>query len=283
MAFNSARIPASLKAAYQAGRCAVLVGAGASRSAGLPLWGGLLEEMIKAAESEGRISSERASEYRSLLTKPEKFLMVASALKVDLGAGFDEAIETIFIKPNPKPTNLHRALTALDKLPFVLTINYDTLIEDAYQDRGKKVAVSTFVDEGDVHRRLIKREFFLLKAHGDAARVGNGIVLTDVDYRHLLYRSPGYRALLSAIFTMFPIVFVGASMSDPEINLLLGYIADSFSTTSGPVHYALLAKEDITAVEKERWAKDFKVQIIEVSKENNYAEVTEFLEELGKP
>ncbi len=282
MAFNPARIPASLKSAYQAGRCAVLVGAGASRGAGLPLWGGLLEEMIKAVEAEGRITAERAAEYRGLLTKSDKFLMLAAALKVDLGDGFDETIENIFIKPRPKPTALHRELTALDKLSFVVTINYDTLIEDAYQEGGKKVAVSTFVDEGDVHRRLFKREFFLLKAHGDAARVGNGIVLTDVDYRQILYRSPGYRALLSAIFTMFPVVFVGASMADPEINLLLGYIADSFSTTSGPRHYALLAKEDITVVEKERWASDFKVQIIEVSKEDNYAEVTQFLEELGK-
>jgi hypothetical protein len=44
----------------------------------------------------------------------------------------------------------------------------------------------------------------------------------------------------------------------------------------------LQAKEDIPSGEKERWATDFRVQIIEGSKDDNYADVTEFLEELGK-
>ena len=120
-----------------------------------------------------------------------------------------------------------------------------------------------------------------MKAHGDANRVGNGIVLTEVDYRELLYKNPGYRSLLSVMFTMYSMVFVGASMADPEINLLLGYISDAFSSTSGPVHYALLAEEDITEAEQERWAKDFKVQVIKISKANDYLESTEFLQALA--
>ncbi len=202
--------------------------------------------------------------------------MVASGIKSDVGNLFDEIIEDIFVKSQPQPTDLHRALVELDRLRFILTTNYDTLIEDAFLATGKRVSVNTSVDAGDVHRRLLKREFFLLKAHGDAARIGNGIILTDADYRELQYRQMGYRSLLSAMFTMFSIVFVGASMADPEINLLLSFIADSFPSTSGPVQYALLAEEDITEVERERWLKDFKVQIIPISRDNNYAELTEF-------
>ena len=79
------------------------------------------------------------------------------------------------------------------------------------------------------------------------------------------------------MFTMFTIVFVGASMTDPEIMLLLNYIADAFTPSSGPSHFAVLAQEDITEVEKDRWFKDFNIQLIPVSKANNYAEMTEFL------
>jgi hypothetical protein len=39
----------------------------------------------------------------------------------------------------------------------------------------------------------------------------------------------------------------------------------------------------VTQVEKDRWFKDFKIQLITVSKQDNYAELTEFLHELGTP
>ena len=69
-------------------------------------------------------------------------------------------------------------------------------------------------------------------------------------------------------------------MADPEIKLLLGYIADVFMPESGPTHYALMAEEDINEVEEKHWRTDFRVKIIPVSKKNNYEEVTEFLRAL---
>ncbi len=281
MAFDLQRIPTSLKDAYRNHRCAFLVGAGASKGAGLPLWGEFLGDLVATAEGEALIGRTRGDMYRGLLARPEKFLMVAAAIKSELGPLFDETIERIFLKSGARPTDLHHGIVKLDKLPFVLTINYDTLIEDAYLAAGKKIAASSFVNAGDVHRRLSKREFFLLKAHGDANRVGDGIILTEVDYRSLLYSNPGYRSLLAVMFTMFSVVFVGASMADPEVNLLLGYISDAFSSTSGPMHYALLAEDDISDAERERWMTDFKVHIIKISKADNYKELTEFVHALA--
>ncbi|MER9260546.1 SIR2 family protein [Mesorhizobium sp. M0619] len=278
MAFDPNRIPDNLKAAYRDKRCAVLVGAGASVGAGLPTWGKFLSDMIGVAESHRVIGDHKAAEYRKLVSDPAKYLMIAASLKEDMSAYFDEFIDQTFMAPKPRPTDLHRSLTQADRLQFVLTTNYDIVIEQAYRAAGMyDVSVCTFTDTGEVQRRLSKREFFILKAHGDASRVGNGIILTEVDYRNIIYRHRAYQSLLSAMFTMFTIVFVGASMTDPEIKLLLSYIADAFSPTSGPSHFALMAEEDITNVEKDRWLRDMKVQLIPVSKANEYKEVTEFI------
>lgn len=227
------------------------------------------------------ITPEKAAEYNKLVADPSKFLLIAAGLKEDFSAYFDEFIGNKFIKSKPKPTRLHQSLTEADRLQFVLTTNYDILIEQAYRASGADdVTVCTFTDTGEIQRRLSKREFFILKAHGDASKIGNGIILTEVDYRDILYRQRAYQSLLSAMFTMFTIVFVGASMTDPEIKLLLSYIADAFAPTSGPSHFALMAEEDVTNVEKERWFKDMKVQLIPVSKADGYAEVTEFMQAL---
>ncbi|MER8464528.1 SIR2 family protein [Mesorhizobium sp. M1396] len=278
MAFDLARIPDKLKDAYRKNRCAVLVGAGASAGAGLPVWGTLLEKMIAEGERHLVVESGKAKEYRQLLSDPSKYLMVASGLKEDIHLYFDEFIESSFIAPKPKPTDFHRALVSLDRLQFVLTTNYDTIIERAYRSAGDEdVPVLTFKEVGELQRRLSKREFFILKAHGDAAKVGNGIILTEIDYRNILYRQRAYQSLLSAMFTMFTIVFVGASMTDPEIKLLLNYIADAFAPGSGPNHYAVMTEQDITGVEKDRWFKDLNVQLVPVSKADDYLELTEFL------
>lgn len=280
MAFDPARIPQKLKDAYKAKRCAVYVGAGASKAAGLPLWKGLLERMIAKARAEHTITDDTANQYTDLLQNSSKFLPVASGLKEDLGAHFDEFIEETFIRPKPTPTDLHRALVGLNGLQFVVTTNYDVLIERAYQAANPDVPVCSFKDVGETQRRLSKREFFILKAHGDAAKPGNGIVLTDADYRSILYRERAYQSMLSTMFTMFTVVFVGTSMTDPELLLLLNYIADAFTPTAGPCHFALLAREDINDVEKKRWFKDFNVQVVPISKADDYKEATEFLEAL---
>jgi len=179
MTFDPARIPDKLKEAYLANRCAVLVGAGASAGAGLPLWGALLENMVAAAFSHGVISADKANQYRGLALRPEKYLMIASGLKDDLRVYFDEFIEKTFIETRPAPTALHDALVALDKLQFILTTNYDTIIERAYRRKNPDVSVCTFRDNGEIQRRLSKREFFILKSHGDASKVTNGITLVQ--------------------------------------------------------------------------------------------------------
>ena len=281
MPFSVNRIPEMLKEAYRGNRCAILVGAGASVGAGLPTWGDFLNQMIDKSVDHAVITDDKAAEYRSLVADPGKYLMAAAGLKEDMSAYFDEFIEEVFVAPAPSPTELHRAITAADRLQFVLTTNYDMLLEIAYREAGKPgVLVCSFTDAGEIHRRLSKRDFFILKAHGDASRVGNGIVLTELDYRSIIYSHRAYQSLLSAIFTMFTIVFVGVSMSDPEIKLLLSQIGDAYSANAGPSHFALMGQDDVTNVEKQRWLRDMKVQIIPVSKAENYKEVTEFIQAL---
>lgn len=281
MPFDPSRIPDKLREAYRERRCAILVGAGASAGAGLPLWGEFLERMIREGEGHRVVPPAKAAEYRALIAGSDNLLMVAGGLKEDLRIYFDEFIERQFISPKPPPTPLHVGMTKLDRLQFVVTTNYDTLIERAYRAAGfDDLPVLSFKDVGELQRRLSKREFFLLKAHGDAQKPGNSIILTERDYREILYRQPAYQSLVSTIFTMFTVVFIGASLNDPEIKLLLGYITDAFSPGAGPAHFALMSEEDTTGVERERWARDFNVQFIPISKVDGYRETAEFVDAL---
>lgn len=129
---------------------------------------------------------------------------------------------------------------------------------------------------GRFKRNMHLRKFFLLKAHGDAKTAAENIVLTDKDYRKLLYKEPGYQSVLQSIFTMYSVIFIGCSLQDPELKLLLNYINAAFPEGGIP-HYALLSTEATGATERNRWKKDYNMRIIPISSGNNYEDIDTFL------
>ena len=281
MADLTDNIPEKLFESYRNDRCGLLVGAGASAGAGLPLWTKFVEELIVQVEKNVPQYRRNLDEYRSLVSDTSKTLMLSTELKEALGPHFEDYVEERFYRSRPGITSLHTAITGLSRLRFIVTTNYDTLIERAYRQKDDHVAVCSFKDVGAVQRYLSRHEFFILKAHGDASQTGNGIILTEHDYRTILYRERAYQSLLSAMFTLFTVIFVGASLMDPEINLLLRYIASTFQS-SGPTHYALMPEEDVTEVERIRWFKDFNVQLVPISKDDNYKGVKDFIDRLAE-
>lgn len=273
MKFDLKRLPKNLIEAYAEDRCAIFVGAGASQAAGYPGWDDFLSLLIVRCLEENRLDEEQAKSYRELVGVAGKQLTLASALKDKLGDVWDQIISEMFYDDHKKPADIHMTLTKLTKLSMVITTNYDTLLEDTYGSaHGRVPKVLTFRDGGEMRRLMLKRKFFILKAHGDAAKPGNGIILTVSDYRELT-KERAYQSLLASIFTLNTVFFVGVSLNDPELTVMLDYLADTFAHGTGPIHYALVAEDEVNVVERERWLKDYLIQIVPISSKNDYADV----------
>lgn len=71
-------------------------------------------------------------------------------------------------------------------------------------------------------------------------------------------------------------MFLGTSLNDPELKLLLSYVHSSFHG-GGPMHYALMEQEKINDTEAESWRRNFKVQLIPYSNANDHAELKDFI------
>jgi hypothetical protein len=278
MTFDVKRLPKSLVQAYDEKRCAVFVGAGASQAAGYPGWDAFLELLVDRCVDENRLSEDEAKSYRSLVGVAGKQLTLASALKDKLGDVWDLVISEMFYDDHKPPAAVHKLLPKLTNLSMVITTNYDTLLEDNFAN-GRAPKVLTFSDGGEMRRLMLQRQFFILKAHGDAAKPGNGIILTINDYRGLA-RERAYQSLLASIFTLNTVLFIGVSLNDPELLVMLDYLADTFEPGSRPIHYALIADEEINPVEKERWLKDYLIQIVPISSANDYADIPGAIEAL---
>lgn len=256
----------------------IYVGAGMSMGAGLPSWKNLLNELIDILQKKG-IAVSRIDEMRALAEFPSKYLMLAEELRDLIQNDLEKLIRDRFEDKSKTPTSAHDVLVKI-KSKFIITTNYDTLIEKALVKNFNNYfpTIYTYKDASSINYSLWNNDHFVLKAHGDA-KTPKEIVLTERDYRNIIYAQSGYQSILHAIFSTNSILFVGVSLNDPELLLLLGYIHNIFHGGS-PTHYALVSQENVTVTEIERWRKDFNIEIIKYDPREGHIELQNFLQKI---
>ncbi len=257
------------------------VGAGLSIAAGYPTWDGLIGELIAEADKISWIPKGKIAEYKKLIGDSSKFLFLAEELRVELGSHFTKYMEQRFQFSAHNHTKNHELIVTTES-SLVVTINYDDLIEQAYNKvYGKYPNAFIYSQAREAANNFWKDRFFILKAHGDAKRDIDTLILSQKDYRKTLYREAGYRSLLQSIFTTKSIFFVGVSLNDPEFNQLLDFLHDSYHG-GGPTHYLLIEKQKSMETISRRYFDDFNIQTITYDNaKGDYAELTKTLEVLN--
>ena len=277
MALTIADIPKDLIDNFKKKQSCFFAGAGLSMGAGFPSWGGLLQKLIDVANSKPWFDKGKLADYAALAKDPTKFLFLAEDLKSELGNEFYDLMEAWFGQPDVQPTPNHEILV---KIPsnIIITINYDRLIENAYNKvNGFYPNSYTYKQSREAANSFWKEKFFVLKAHGDANSDSQGLILSQKDYRKTLYRENGYRSLLQTIFSTFSVLFVGVSLNDPEFNQLLDYLHDSYHG-GGPTHYAFFEQSKTPGTLAKRYLEEFKIQtIFYQNAAGDHSEITELL------
>ncbi len=229
--------PASLVQYLTEGRCVLFVGAGLSASAGLPGWGDLLKGMLEVIRGDDPTRSDLDELQR--LFDLGRFLQVADYCKDRLGKTRYQ--EYLAERLQPTSTETPEAHQHISRLPFraIVTTNYDSLLEDSYFfETRRRPKAPTHVDKDVLGTLLFDRAFFILKAHGDINRPAT-VVLTARDYREIIHQNPAFNAMFSALLMTNAVLFLGYSLGDPDLNLLLDSQLSAFSDRVPP-RYALM-------------------------------------------
>lgn len=118
-----------------------------------------------------------------------------------------------------KATEIHDHLVAIDSR-FVLTTNFDRLYETyANHVQANTVRVKNYYDPdvADVFRRSDR---VVLKIHG-TIDTPDKTIFTRKDYAEARTHYYAFYRLLDALFVTHTYVFLGASMNDPDMRILL--------------------------------------------------------------
>lgn len=272
------KIPERLVEDIARDNCVLFVGAGLSMGARLPSWRHLMERMMDWAEEHRVDLSGDRRELKSLI-KESEYLLVAEELRELMGKErFKQFMTEVFRDDRLRPTDTHRLLPEI-QFSAVVTTNYDVLLEGVYTSPDGGVPRSyTQEDTGALSALHRDGKFYILKLHGDIDRIET-IVLGRSDYREVMFANQAYRDFLTTLFGSKTVLFVGTSLTDFDLLLLLDEMRTAFKGY-GSFHYALMPQQGAGRIRRKRFERDYGIQIITYLATEGHPEVRQFLEEL---
>jgi hypothetical protein len=201
-------------------RCILFLGAGVSKNATNAKgerpkdWKQLLEELA------ARVPDNSQRDQILLCIKEWDFLTACELARKYLHAdGFKTALLREFMDPAFMPAAIHDHLSRIDSR-YVLTTNFDKLYENcANQVQKNTVLVKHYYDEdvADVFRRSQRA---VLKIHGTIDSPDK-MIITRSQYARARQKYAYFYQVLRGLFITHTHVFLGASLRDPDIVLVL--------------------------------------------------------------
>lgn len=262
-------------AALENHSASVFVGAGMSVAAGYPSWREMLREIARDLSIDVDDLSDLAALAQWRISQDDGKTNVLNAIKSQLAAS--------------KPVTA--ALQSLARLPIrdYWTTNYDTLIEDALKETGRPVDVRA--SEGSLALRPGPGAALVYKMHGSITAPNDIVIATD-DYELFRRNRGSFLPLLQGQLTTSTFLFVGMSLTDPNVRHVLSLIRERFPDQP-PQHYAIVrppqrsdysSKDIFEARHREHgyWANDLRrygLQVIEVA---DFSEIDALLSEVEK-
>jgi hypothetical protein len=236
-----------------------LIGAGVSRAAQIgnnkgehffPAWRELAEKMIAEAKTKKLIDEAELNKLEKSLD--EEFTYVAESLYFNLPTlTYQEILLREFSPRGAKPAKIHQDILRLDA-PIILTINYDTLLEDAYAQQATQAAdvytyrqtdfVSTMIEERLARRKTPPDDAplaaaddrpLIFKTFG-TIRQPFDMILTPRRFRKTVQQERNLPELLSSLFIRNTVILFGFSAVDVELEVLLKKLSEYLDYTAGP-------------------------------------------------
>jgi len=249
-----------------------LLGAGTSIDSGYPDWNRLL------ALLEGKARGKISPKYQSFLRNLNDPAWQAEEYRRLIGENAFKALIASEFAPKGKVGDILHTIVGL-KFRHILTTNYDSCIEEAFEAINSPLQVTDWTEDTNMRRfflDLSRTEItpHLVYLHGRYYEPAN-VVLTESSYASRYVRSDDANRKLFAILITQPVVFIGFSVNDPDLNHLMREVNARLGAGT-PQHFALMGfeVEEQRELIKNRFERKYGIQPVfyRVSREANGSE-----------
>ncbi len=265
-------------------------GAGVSRQLEFPSWAELLEEFDR--ELHDLLDSRDAPwgrvtpKYLYQLAQNNDSLWKAQEYKNHLDDQFEEILRSTFNrKLDASQTSLAPAIAELG-FNHYLTTNYDPSLEDYLRSRhGEDLKIADWSNRSQIQKFFgeissSSDDMYYVYLHGRASDAASKLILTESDYVERYIATDETSRRLYALFSFANIVFVGFSMTDPDLIHLLRMAHAHHS--GQPRHFVFLALEQTDDEEliSRKFIGKYGVQPIFFQRTKDYKHLVQLLKDL---
>ena len=266
--------PESLVEEIASKRVIIFIGAGVSASAKkvsfdstgvesieyMPTWNNLLlgaaENLIRHDQETYTLSQELVEKGRLLDAAEVIFSNVSPAES-------SRYLNSKLAQPGFEPSELHQHIQAINA-KVVITTNYDQLYERqcGALEAGQGYAVRKY-DDRDLLDQVRSKNNVIIKAHGCASYVGD-IIITRSDYFKIKSNHSQFYNVLNGLLTVNTVLFLGCSMNDPDIQLVLENT--NIATPSSHSHYAVMCEGNHPSL-KTAMKNSYNIEVLEYQRD----------------
>lgn len=259
-------------------RCIVFIGSGVSagctnaEGASPPTWADLLRLLLDS------MPPGRDRDFASDYIKNKQYLDAAEIICSKISqADFASTMRSQFVAPRYVASRAHRSILKMDP-KIVVTTNYDDIYERycASGDAAAGYNVCRYY-ESHLINDLRSPVRSIIKAHGCVTDPSKA-VLTKHQYFKARQEATNFFRILDALFITHTLLFIGYSLSDPDIQLLLENT--NITAPSSHQHYAVVKQGTMHEALKAAATKSYNLRFVEYSGDD-HSELLDGLEDLA--
>ncbi|PET96229.1 SIR2 family protein [Bacillus cereus] len=195
------------------------------------------------------------------------YLKALQAIKNHCDSGrYAEYLTKNFDEPYFAPSQIHEYIKDIN-CKIVITTNFDKIYEQSCGTHGYTV-VNYYDPISKMVSNIRSAQNLIIKAHGTIDDVNN-IIFTENEFFKARRKCPDFYNILQSLFLTNTVVFLGYSLNDPDINLLLE-IANRTKVESNP-HYVFMPKGNDPELER-HWKDCYNINIFEYGDDYTFLE-----------
>ena len=232
--------------------------------------------MLEWTRAQGILLGGAHDSIQELISEGD-LLLAAHELRSRIGeANFHRFIQHVFRDPNLEPAPAHQLLPKL-RVSAILTTNYDKLIEQSFPAATR---IYTQLDYPGLALTRRASEFAIVKVHGDADRP-ESIVLGQGDYRQAMFANQPFGNYLTTTFTTQTVLFIGCSLTDPDLLAFLDALTFQLNGDLGGAHFALMRTDHMNQIKRANFEKRYGIRILGDDTRKDHPDIAGLLHELN--
>lgn len=202
----------------------------------------------------------------------ENYLLALQAIYdlCDSGA-YSKYLKDKFSRMRFNPSTVHKAIKKIDS-KIVITTNFDKIYDSLCNEPN--YVIYDYQKTKSIISNIKSPENVIIKAHGSIDDTDE-IIFTSKQYCETQENYSDFYSLLKSLFQTYTVLFLGYSLNDPDINLVLQSLRNT-SNSSSP-HY-IVVKEGTSKHIIKHWEETYNVRCLEYGP--NHEIFNENIEEL---